>query len=70
MAASDHGEWRAEKIIEAGLAVIETTLPELKRAAKSDWRKGLLAELIQSQTTTKLGGISERIGMGDPSSCC
>ena len=70
VAASDHGEWRAGKIIEAGLAVFETTLPELKRKAKSDWRKGLLAELIQSQTTMKLDGISERLGMGDRSSCC
>jgi len=69
-AAEDHGKWRAQRIMEAGLAVFDVTMPELRRTAKSDWRKGLMAEMIQSQTTMKLDWISRELRMGDRSSCC
>ena len=69
-AAKDHGEWQARRLVDAGLLVFGTSSAELKNAAKSDWRKGLLAEMIQRQTTMKLVWISEKLRMGDPSSCC
>jgi hypothetical protein len=38
--------------------------------AKSDWRKALLAELVQSQTILRLDWIRQTLNMGDRSSCC
>jgi hypothetical protein len=68
-AAEDHGKWRARRIVKAGLAVFDTTMPELRRAAKSDCRKGLMPEMIQCQTTMKLDWISAELRTGDRSSC-
>lgn len=58
-AAKDHGEWQARRIVDAGLLVFGTSSAELKNAAKSDWRKGPLAEMIQRQTTMKLAWIAK-----------
>ena len=70
VAAKDHGEWMAERIVKAGLKVMETDEADLKGAAKGDWRKGLLAEMIQRRTTMKLDWISHRLRMGERPSCC
>jgi hypothetical protein len=69
-AEKDHGEWRARRIVAAGLAVFGITIEELRKTAKSDWRKGLMAEMIQRQTTMKLDWIGKELRMGERSSCC
>ena len=43
---------------------------ELRLEPCSDWRKGLLAEVVQAETTMKLDGIREQLGKGDRSYCC
>jgi len=43
---------------------------ELKRARKGDWRKGLLAAMIQGETTTRLDWISEQLSTGTRSGTC
>ena len=66
----DHGEQRARELLQAGLEYFQTTQSELCDARKSDWRKGLLAELIQAETTMRLDWISGELGMGTRSWCC
>jgi hypothetical protein len=66
----DHGKRRAEQILEAGLAHFAVSLAELRSAAKGDWRKGVLAALMQKETSVRLDWISEAMRMGQRSSCC
>jgi len=66
----DHGERCAERILEAGFEHFGVNREELRTAAKGDWRKGLLAALIQKETTVRLDWISETMRMGERSSCC
>jgi hypothetical protein len=65
----DHGEQRARELLQAGLENFQTTQSELCAARKSDWRKCLLAELIQVETTMRLDWISGELGMGTRSWC-
>ena len=67
---SDHGERRAERILESGLEYFGVSREELRSAAKADWRKGLVAALIQKETTVRLDWISQRLSMGERSYCC
>ena len=64
------GIQRAHSIIEVGCKTLDVSLEELQRAAKSDWRKTLLAELVQSQTIMRLDWIRGTLNMGDRSMCC
>ncbi len=66
----EHGQQRAEKLLASGLQVLGVAEEELRRARCKDWRKGLLAEVLQGETTVKLDWIRERLGMGDRSYCC
>jgi putative transposase len=66
----DHGERQAERILQAGLEHFGVSREELRGAAKGDWRKGLVAALIQKETTVRLDWIRQRLGMGERSSCC
>ena len=66
----EHGLERARAILAAGCREFGLELEELQKAAKGDWRKALLAELVQSQTTMRLDWIREALNMGDRSSCC
>jgi hypothetical protein len=65
----EHGIQRARAIIEVGCKTLEVSLEELRRAAKSDWRRALLAELVQSQTLMRLDWIRATLNMGDRSTC-
>ena len=67
---SDHGERRAERILEAGLEHFGVRREELRSAAKADRRKGLVAALIQKETTVRVDWISQRLSMGERSYCC
>jgi len=60
----DHGEKRGRDLIRAGLEVFGISAKDLKTAAKSDWRKGILAEMVQRETTMTLNRISEKLVMG------
>ena len=66
----DHGKRRAERILQAGLEHFGIGRAELRSTAKGDWRKGVLAALIQKETTVRLDWISETMRMGQRSSCC
>jgi len=66
----DHGERRARGLIEAGLKVFEMSAEELKEQRKGDWRKALLAAMIQGETTMKLDWISEELRMGTRAGVC
>jgi len=66
----DHGENRGSELIRAGLEVLGISAKELRAAAKSDWRKVLLAEMVQRETTVTLDWISKNLLMGDRSNCC
>ena len=69
-AGRGYGEKRGRDLIRAGLEVFGISAKDLKTAAKSDWRKGILAEMVQRETTMTLNWISEKLVMGDRSSCC
>ena len=66
----DHGEQRAKRIMEAGLRFFKVSRKQLRAATKSDWRKGVLAEAAQKETTVRLDWISQQLRMGERSSCC
>jgi hypothetical protein len=65
-----HGERRAERLLAAGLRVLEVDAEGLRGSPCNDWRKGLLAEVLQAETTMKLDWIRDRLAMGDRSYCC
>lgn len=65
-----HDEHRAEKIVLAGLTLFAIGDADLRRLACNDWRKRLLAEVAQSETTVRLDWIRKRLEMGDRSYCC
>ena len=64
----DHGERRGNELIRAGLTVFGISAEDLRAEAKGDWRKGILAEMIQRETTLSLDWISVKLTMGDRSS--
>ncbi len=66
----DFGEKRARALIRAGLEHFEMDRKSLKQAPKGDWRKGLLAAMIQNETTMRLDWISEQLEMGTRAGCC
>ena len=66
----DYGEERARALIRAGLEHFAMDAEELKRARKGDWRKGLLAAMIQGETTMRLDWISEQLSTGTRSGTC
>lgn len=66
----DHGEKRGCEVIRAGLEVFGISANDLMAIAKGDWRKGILAEMVQRETTMTLDWIGEKLVMGDRSSCC
>lgn len=66
----DHGERQACRILEAGLRHFRLAPEELEGAPKGDWRKALLASMIQDETTTRLDWISERLCMGTRAGTC
>lgn len=66
----DHGERRAERIQQAGLEHFAVSSEQLRSAPKADWRKGLVAALIQKETTVRVDWISQRLSMGERAYCC
>ena len=66
----DHGEQRGRDLIRGGLEEFGLSEKDLRALAKGDWRKGVLAEMVQKETTMTLDWISEKLAMGDRSSCC
>ena len=65
-----HGQHRAEQLLDAGFRVLRVDAEILRIEPCNDWRKGLLAELLQAETTVKLDWIRENLRMGDRSYCC
>jgi hypothetical protein len=65
-----HAEERALRIWKKGLEYFEIEESELDELARSDWRKGVIAGLIQQETTMRLDWISEHLKMGARSACC
>jgi hypothetical protein len=57
-------------LLAAGLQVLGVDAEGLRGARCNDWRKGLLAEALQAETTVKLDWIRDRLAMGDRSYCC
>jgi putative transposase len=67
---NDYAERRARRLIRAALEHFGIDLGTLRRARKGDWRKGLLAAMIQKETTMKLDWISEQLNMGTRAGTC
>ena len=67
---NDHGEKRARALIKAGLKEMGMSLEELRAQRKGDWRKGLLAAMVQDETTMRLDWISEELKMGTRAGVC
>ena len=67
---NDYAEKHARTLISAALEHFGTDLAALRRARKSDWRKGLLAALIRSETTMRLDWIAEQLNMGTRAGVC
>ncbi len=61
---NDYAERRARRLMRAALEHFGTDLATLRRARKGDWRKGLLAALLQKETTMRLDWISEQLNTG------
>jgi hypothetical protein len=66
----DHGEQRARALLEAGLQHFGLKREELVELPKGDWRKALLATMIQRETTMKLDWISGELAMGTRAGTC
>ena len=66
----DHGEWRAGCLLKAGRKHFALEAEELRSVRKNDWRKAVMAELIQEETTVRLNWIADRLAMGTRSGCC
>jgi hypothetical protein len=66
------GPWgkRAGVLLRAGLSFLKMELAELWKARKGDERKGLLAEIVQAETTMRLDWITGQLPMGTRSGCC
>ena len=66
------GPWekRAGVLLRVGLSFLKMELEELRKARKGDERKGLLAEIVQAETTVSLDWISGQLQMGTHSGCC
>jgi len=67
---SDHEKWRDGVLLRAGLSFLKVELEELRKARKGDERKGLLAEIVQAETTVRLDWIRGQLQMGTRSGCC
>jgi putative transposase len=65
----DHGERYAKALVEAGLEYFGMEAQELSGTKYNDWRKGVIAERIQAQTTMKLDWIRGELHMGGRSNC-
>jgi hypothetical protein len=63
---SDYAEKRARALIREALEHFGIDLVTLRRARKGDWRKGLLAAMIQKETTMRLEWIYRAAEHGDP----
>lgn len=70
MEVLEHDEQRAERLLVVGLEVCGLREEDLRELPCNDWRKMLLAEIIQGETTAKLDWIRGRLSMGDRSYCC
>ena len=66
----DFGEKRARALIRAGMRHFKIDRKSLREAPKGDWRKALIAAMIQNETTMRLDWISERLEMGTRAGCC
>lgn len=66
----DHGERRARALLDAGLQVFGMEAETLRKQPKGDWRKALLAAMIQAETTMKLDWMSEELRMGTRAGVC
>jgi len=55
---TDHSEERAVRLLAAGLEYYKVDIKTLRSAKKGDQRKGLLAALIQSETTIPQSGTN------------
>lgn len=67
---NDHGERRARALIEARIEVYDMSLEKLRAESKEDWKKALLAAMIQDETTMRLDWISEELRMGTRAGEC
>jgi putative transposase len=67
---NDYAEGRARAILRAALEHFGTDLAMLQRARKGDWRKGLIAAVIQKESTMKLDWIAEQLNMGTRAGAC
>jgi putative transposase len=67
---NDYGEKQARALIRAALEHFGTNLAAFRETRKGDWRKGLLAALIQKETTMKLDWITEQLNMGTRAGVC
>jgi len=62
--------WGAECLLKAGRKHFALEAEELRPVRKNDWRKAVMAELIQAETTVRLDWIADRLAMGTRSGCC
>ncbi len=67
---NDYSEKRARGLIRAALEHFRTDLATLRRARKGDRRKGLLAAMIQKETTMRLDCITQQLNMGTRAGTC
>ena len=67
---NDYAEKRARALIRAALEHFGIDLASLRRARKGDWRKGLIAAMIQKETTMRLDWITEELKMGTRAGVC
>ena len=63
----DHGRWRAERLLRAGLEQCQLGKADLPKLRKSDWRKRLIGHLIKRQSGVSLRWIGEHLVMGNDS---
>jgi hypothetical protein len=61
---------RARELIRAALEHFGTDLATLRPARKGDWRKRLLAAMVQKETTMRLDRISDQLNMGTRAGTC
>lgn len=59
----------SEFIIGSGLKLYQLKVEDLQGLPKGDWRKSVIAHVVQKRTTARLDWIADQLGMGSRGYC-
>lgn len=65
----EYGEREAARLIEAGLKFFELKAGDFGNLTKGEWRKAVIAHVVQKRTTVRLDWIADQLHMGSRGYC-